>query len=83
MNQNYPNPFNPSTRIEFALNERSRVTLTVYNMLGQEVATLVDEIKAAGSHYVTWNASDVASGIYFYKLSTDDHTLTKKMVFLK
>ena len=83
LNQNYPNPFNPSTRIEFALNERSRVTLTVYNMLGQEVATLVDEIKSAGSHYVIWNASDVASGIYFYKFSTGDHTLTKKMVFLK
>ena len=83
LNQNYPNPFNPETRIEFSLDTKSEVILTIFNILGQEVATLVDEVKAAGSHSVIWNASDVASGIYFYKLTAGDLTLTKKMVLLK
>ena len=83
LKQNYPNPFNPETRIDFTLDTKSEVNLTIFNMLGQEVATLVDEVKAAGSHNVTWNASDVASGVYFYKLTTGDLTLTKKMVLLK
>jgi len=83
LKQNYPNPFNPSTKIEFALNERSRVTLTVYNMLGQEVATLIDGLMEAGGHNITWNASNAASGVYFYKLSAGDISRTKKMVLLR
>ena len=83
LKQNFPNPFNPATKIEFSLNTKSEVNLTIFNMLGQEVATLVDEVKAAGSHNVTWNASNVASGVYFYKLTAGDLTLTKKMVLLK
>ena len=83
LDQNYPNPFNPETRIDFTLDTKSEVNLTIFNILGQEVATLVDEVIAAGSHNVTWNASDVASGVYFYKLTAGDLTLTKKMVLLK
>ena len=83
LKQNFPNPFNPATRIDFSLETTSDVNLTIFNMLGQEVITLVDEVKAAGDHIVTWNASDVASGVYFYKLTTGDLTLTKKMVLLK
>lgn len=83
LKQNYPNPFNPETRIDFTLDTKSEVNLTIYNMLGQEVATLVDEVKAAGNHKVTWSASDVASGVYFYRLTAGDLTLTKKMVLLK
>ena len=83
LEQNYPNPFNPNTRIEFTLNERSRVTLTVYNMLGQEVATLIDGLMEAGGHNITWNASNAASGVYFYKLSAGDISRTMKMVLLK
>ncbi len=83
LKQNYPNPFNPSTRIEFALNERSRVTITVYNMLGQEVTTLVDGVMEAGGHNITWDASNAASGVYFYKLSAGDISRTKKMVLLR
>ena len=83
LDQNYPNPFNPATRIDFTLDRKSKVNLTIFNMLGQEVATLVDEVTAAGNHNVTWNASDVASGVYFYKLTAGDLTLTKKMVLLK
>ena len=84
LEQNYPNPFNPETRIDFALDTKSEVNLTIFNVLGQEVATLVNnEVKAAGNHNVTWNASDVASGVYFYKLTAGDLSLTKKMVLLK
>jgi flagellar hook assembly protein FlgD len=71
--QNYPNPFNPSTTIEFSLPEVSDVKVVIYNMLGQEVITLVDEQRSAGYHSVIWNANDsngmkLSSGIYFYEL---------------
>ena len=83
LKQNFPNPFNPATKIDFSLDTKSEVNLSIFNMLGQEVITLVDEVRAAGSYSETWNASDVASGVYFYKLTADDLTLTKKMVLLK
>ena len=83
LEQNYPNPFNPSTTIEFTLDKKSDVKLTIFNMLGQEVTTLVNEVRDAGAHREIWDASNVASGVYFYKLSAGDLTRTKKMVLLK
>jgi hypothetical protein len=83
LKQNYPNPFNPATTIEFTLPERAHVSLRVYNILGQELATLVDETKSAGDYSVVWNASRQASGIYFYRLTYQDKVLTKKMALLK
>ncbi len=83
LHQNYPNPFNPSTEISYALTADVHVTLKVYNLLGQEIATLVDESKAAGRHTVSWNATGNASGVYFYTLQTDGFSATKKMVFMK
>ena len=88
LSQNYPNPFNPTTEISYGLPARTHVTLKVYNLLGQEVVTLVDAEKAAGRHTASWNtfdgqAAQVASGIYFYRLETEDFSATRKMVFLK
>jgi hypothetical protein len=81
--QNYPNPFNPTTNIRFDLNGIGRVSLKVYNTLGQEVATLVDGKLEAGTYEVPFDASDLASGVYFYKLSAASQTETRKMVLLK
>ncbi|MCS7053567.1 MAG: T9SS type A sorting domain-containing protein [Ignavibacterium sp.] len=83
LSQNYPNPFNPSTTINFSIAERSNVSLKVYDMLGKEVATLVDEVKEAGQHTVNFNASNLASGIYVYKLVAGNFTASKKMVLMK
>jgi hypothetical protein len=83
LNQNYPNPFNPSTEIAFALPEASRVNLTVFNVLGQKVVTLVDKDLEAGEHTVTFNADQYGSGVYFYRLAASNFTETKKMVLLK
>jgi len=83
LEQNYPNPFNPSTAIAYDLPSESHVTLKVYNMLGQEVATLVDNQSSAGRHTVTWNAGSQPSGIYFYRLTAAGATATGKMVLLK
>jgi len=86
--QNYPNPFNPSTIIRFDLPERAHVSLSVFNVLGQKVATLVDEDLAAGSYEREWlgigdTGARVASGIYFYRLSDGERAETKKMIMLK
>ncbi|KAF0151918.1 MAG: peptidase M28 [Ignavibacteria bacterium] len=87
LNQNYPNPFNPSTVISYRISEPSHVTLKVYDVLGREVATLVDEHKQPGSYKIVFNpASSIknpASGIYFYRLVTPTATITKKMVLTK
>lgn len=83
LNQNYPNPFNPSTTIDFALPEASHVDLTVYNLLGQRVATLSDEFLSAGQHTVSFNASDLSSGIYMYRLQTENHSLTRSLTLVK
>lgn len=81
--QNYPNPFNPSTQIEFAIPKQAQVSLKVFNLLGQEVATLVNGMLNAGQHSATFNASRLASGVYFYTLKAGDYTSTRKMVLMK
>ncbi|MEW5993404.1 MAG: T9SS type A sorting domain-containing protein [Candidatus Zixiibacteriota bacterium] len=83
LDQNYPNPFNPTTEIAFDLPAPSHVELTVYNILGQKVETLVDEQREAGRHVVTWDASGYSSGVYFYRISAMDFSATKKMLLLK
>ena len=81
--QNYPNPFNPSTDIKFALPEQSDVTIEVFNILGQKTATVAQGLFPAGYHSVTWNASNNASGVYYYRLTAGDKTMVKKMMLLK
>ena len=83
LRQNYPNPFNPETRIEFALPEAGRTRLIIYDLLGREVTRMVDGNMSVGYHSVTWNANNVASGIYFYRLTAGDFVSTKKMVLLR
>jgi len=83
LSQNYPNPFNPSTTINFALPKSSNVKLTIYNALGKEVATLVNGTMEAGNHSAVWNASNNASGMYFFKLEAGNFTSTKKMMLIK
>jgi hypothetical protein len=83
LEQNYPNPFNPSTSIQFDLPQTGFTTLKVYNLLGQEVATLVNETKPAGSYTVQWNALNMTTGMYFYKLTSGALTQVKKMVLVK
>jgi Tol biopolymer transport system component len=81
--QNYPNPFNPSTKISYQIQELSYVTLKIYNVLGNELATLVEEEKPAGNYEISFNAFDITSGIYFYQLKTESYLETKKMVLMK
>jgi hypothetical protein len=83
LNQNYPNPFNPSTNISFSLPAQQRTTLKVYNILGIEVATLMDEEKSAGKYSIQFNAKNLSSGIYFYELKTPGFRQVKKMLLLK
>ncbi len=81
--QNYPNPFNPSTTINYQLPAASSVTLTVYDAIGKEVTTLVNEVKEAGSYSVQFNASHLSNGIYFYMIKAGNFTSTKKLALLK
>ncbi len=81
--QNYPNPFNPTTAISFTIPQSGNVKLAVYNLLGQEVAVLVNEFREAGTYDVEFNASKLNSGVYLYKLEANGLTLTKKMTLLK
>lgn len=83
LNQNYPNPFNPSTNISFELPTSQFVTLNVYNMLGQQVASIINENVSAGSHTVQFNATDLSSGIYIYRLQAGDFVQTKRMSLIK
>ncbi len=83
LSQNYPNPFNPSTTIRYALPERSHVTLTVFNALGQQVATLVQAEQEAGYHEVQYEASSLASGVYPYRLQAGDFAQTRRLVLLR
>ena len=81
--QNYPNPFNPSTSIIFGLPEESKVKLTLFNSLGEEVAILFEGYKNAGYHQMEFEASRLPSGVYFYRLQTGEFVETKKMILLK
>lgn len=83
LSQNYPNPFNPSTTIKYALPSEAKVTLKVYDMLGQEVAELVNEVQNEGSYNVTFDASNLASGVYAYELNAGNFVSTKKMMLIK
>ena len=80
---NYPNPFNPSTTIEFHLSAQNKVTLKIFNILGEEVTTLVSDRLPAGKHRYKWEASHLSSGIYLYRLEVDNYTETKKMIFIR
>jgi hypothetical protein len=83
LNQNYPNPFNPTTTIKYQIPELSFVTLKVYDVLGNEIATLVYEEKAVGIYELTWYAANLPSGVYFYRIQAGNFLQTKKMLLLK
>ena len=83
LNQNYPNPFNPTTTIRFGIDKASDVRLEVFNMLGQKVATLVNEQKAAGFYSISFDASNLSSGFYTYRITTDGNQLVKSMTLIK
>ncbi len=83
LDQNYPNPFNPSTTINYALPKASNVKLIIYNLLGQEVTTLVNSFNQAGKHSVNFNAANLASGVYIYSIKADGFTASKKLMLLK
>ena len=83
LSQNYPNPFNPSTTISYSIPTNGFVNLKIFNAVGEEVKTLVNENKSAGVHKVTFNAVNIPSGIYFYKLAAGESSLVKKMILLK
>jgi hypothetical protein len=83
LSQNYPNPFNPTTLISYSLPKAGNVELKVYDLLGREVASLVNGFKQVGSYSVQFNANNFASGVYFYKLKAGDFVSTKKMMLVK
>ena len=83
LNQNYPNPFNPSTTIKYEIPEISFVNIKVYDVLGNEVVTLINEEQTVGSYEVEFNTTELTSGIYFYQLQAGSFVETKKMILLK
>jgi hypothetical protein len=83
LKQNYPNPFNPSTQIQFAVPKESRVRLEVYNLLGERVATLLDDHRVAGTYTVQFSATGLSSGLYLYRMTAGDFTYVRKMMFTK
>ncbi len=83
IDQNYPNPFNPTTMINFGMPETAHVSIKVYNLLGQEVATLVNEVREAGVHTVSFDASRLSAGVYLYVMQSADYSVTKRMTLLK
>ncbi len=83
LSQNYPNPFNPNTSIEFSLPAAANTKLVIYDQLGREIEVLARELLNAGTYRVDWNADSYASGLYFYRLITDDFTITKKMLLIR
>jgi hypothetical protein len=83
LSQNYPNPFNPVTMIRFSIPKQGLVTLKVYNLLGEEVATLINKEMTKGSYEVDFKGTNYSSGIYFYKITADNYVATRKMILLK
>ena len=83
LEQNYPNPFNPSTVISYSIPNEAFVTVKIYNVLGQEVATLLNDVQSAGVHKIDFNASILSSGVYFYSVKADNYTDVKKMILMK
>ena len=83
LEQNYPNPFNPSTTFRYSIPTQSKVVIKIYDILGNEIATLMDEEKSVGTYELTWNAASLPSGVYFYQLKAGEFISTKKMILLK
>ena len=83
LQQNYPNPFNPSTQITYSIPKLSNVSIKVYDILGQEIATIVNDKKLKDLYTLRWDAQNVPTGLYFYRLVTDEYELTKKMIITK
>ena len=83
LGQNYPNPFNPTTHIRFNIPETASAKLTVFNVMGEEVATLVNGVMQAGGHTVSWNAASMPTGVYFYQLESGNFSQTKKLLLVK
>jgi flagellar hook assembly protein FlgD len=88
LEQNYPNPFNPSTTIRYQLPEKSEVTLSIFDITGNEVRTLLKETLAAGEYSVTWNGANdqgipVSSGVYLYRIQADNYTEAKRMILMR
>ena len=81
--QNYPNPFNPSTNIDFSVSASGKVTIKVFDILGKEIKTLLDEYKESGRYHITFDGTNLPSGIYFYKITANNFSSTKKMVLIK
>ena len=83
LEQNYPNPFNPSTTIKYSIPKQSNVKIKVFDILGREVITLLNDNKIAGNYSLTFDGSDLSTGIYFYQIRTGNFTQTKKMIILR
>jgi len=83
LKQNYPNPFNPSTTISFSIPKDGLVTLKVYDILGKEVVTVINELQTAGTKNITFDASELSSGVYYYQLVSGEFTSTKKLILMK
>jgi len=83
LSQNYPNPFNPKTNIKYQLAKASDVDLSIYNILGQHLTTLVFGKQAAGSYQIEWNADNYPSGVYYYRIKSGDYWDVKKMLVIK
>ena len=81
--QNYPNPFNPTTLISYAIPQRSEVSIKVFNLTGQEVANLVNEVKDPGTYKAEFNAGNLSSGIYFYRITAGRFSAVRKMMLIK
>jgi hypothetical protein len=83
LQQNYPNPFNPTTTINYSIAKEGHVKLTVYNAIGSQVAVIVEEYKPAGNYSIQFNGSNLASGIYLYRLEIGSYNAAKKLILLK
>jgi hypothetical protein len=83
LDQNYPNPFNPTTDMEFKISKFGLVSLNIYDALGNQVTTIVNKEFQPGQYKYTWNAIDYSSGVYFYRLTAENYSITKKMLLLK